>query len=213
MILRRSALYQWHFQFHGQRYHQNIHDSGSSKSLEKAIPLRVTRKRNPPSESLEEDSEVSEAHSNFKHIRTSKSTSLFTSLGIFAFLLILNRLKVHNLIPYIVFGIAMWYFMLHSGVHATISGVLLAFAIPFGDGSEKSPSYNFTTSTPSAGGVYNPAVIRTCKHQHLINIALVPGAYHNQWNRNHPRLGCRKACGYFDIQFRFRHCLQSCVDP
>lgn len=35
----------------------------------------------------------------------------------------------------------MWYFMLHSGIHATISGVLLAFAIPFGDGSKKSPSY------------------------------------------------------------------------
>jgi NhaA family Na+:H+ antiporter len=35
----------------------------------------------------------------------------------------------------------MWYFMLNSGVHATITGVLLAFAIPFGDGNEKSPSY------------------------------------------------------------------------
>jgi NhaA family Na+:H+ antiporter len=35
----------------------------------------------------------------------------------------------------------MWYFMLQSGVHATISGVLLAFALPFGDGSETSPSY------------------------------------------------------------------------
>lgn len=68
-------------------------------------------------------------------------TNLFVALGIFAFLLVLNRLKVFNLIPYLVGGIAMWYFMLYSGVHATITGVLLAFAIPFGKGDEKSPSY------------------------------------------------------------------------
>ena len=35
----------------------------------------------------------------------------------------------------------MWYFMLHSGVHATITGVLLAFAVPFGNGDKKSTSY------------------------------------------------------------------------
>jgi Na+:H+ antiporter, NhaA family len=63
------------------------------------------------------------------------------ALGIFAFLLLLNRLKVHILWPYLAGGIIMWYFMLQSGVHATISGVLLAFAVPFGDGGEKSPSY------------------------------------------------------------------------
>ena len=67
--------------------------------------------------------------------------NLFIALGIFGLLLLLNRLKVHNLIPYLIGGIAMWYFMLNSGVHATITGVLLAFAIPFGDGGEKSPSY------------------------------------------------------------------------
>ena len=68
-------------------------------------------------------------------------TNLFIALGIFGALLILNRLKVYNLIPYLIGGIVMWYFMLHSGIHATITGVLLAFAIPFGNGSEKSPSY------------------------------------------------------------------------
>jgi Na+:H+ antiporter, NhaA family len=67
--------------------------------------------------------------------------NLLIAMGIFAGLLVLNRLRVHNLVPYIIAGIAMWYFMLHSGIHATITGVLLAFAIPFGDGSEKSPSY------------------------------------------------------------------------
>ncbi len=67
--------------------------------------------------------------------------NLLIALGIFGFLLILNRLKVHNLIPFIMGGIVMWYFMLNSGVHATITGVLLAFAIPFGNGGEKSPSY------------------------------------------------------------------------
>lgn len=68
-------------------------------------------------------------------------TNLFIALGIFALLLVLNRMKVRNLIPYLIGGFAMWYFMLHSGVHATITGVLLAFALPFGNGDEKSTSY------------------------------------------------------------------------
>lgn len=68
-------------------------------------------------------------------------SNLLIALGIFIILLTLNRIKILSLIPYLVGGVFMWYFMLHSGVHATITGVLLAFAIPFGDGSEKSPSY------------------------------------------------------------------------
>lgn len=68
-------------------------------------------------------------------------TNIFLALGIFGLLLILNRMKVYNLIPYFIGGVAMWYFMQQSGVHPTITGVLLSFAIPFGDGGEKSPSY------------------------------------------------------------------------
>ncbi|MBT1706237.1 Na+/H+ antiporter NhaA [Chryseosolibacter indicus] len=67
--------------------------------------------------------------------------NLGIALGIFAVLIVFNRLKVHQLWPYLAGGIAMWYFMLNSGVHATITGVLLAFAIPFGNGDERSPSY------------------------------------------------------------------------
>ena len=70
-----------------------------------------------------------------------QGTNLMIAGGIFIFLLILNRAKITNLIPYLLLGFAMWYFMLHSGVHATVTGVLLAFAIPFQNGSEDSSSY------------------------------------------------------------------------
>ena len=68
-------------------------------------------------------------------------TNLFIALGIWLLLFIIGKLKVRNLFPYLIGGVAMWYFMLHSGVHATITGVLLAFAIPFGNGGEKSTSF------------------------------------------------------------------------
>lgn len=66
---------------------------------------------------------------------------LGSALAVFVILGVLNRLKIYNLVPYILGGIIMWYCMLHSGVHATISGVLLAFVMPFGDGNKTSPSY------------------------------------------------------------------------
>ncbi|MFL9832506.1 Na+/H+ antiporter NhaA [Chryseobacterium terrae] len=55
---------------------------------------------------------------------------LLLSLGIVAVLFVLNFLKVTRLIFYIVPGIFLWYFLHHSGIHATIAGVLLAFSIP-----------------------------------------------------------------------------------
>jgi NhaA family Na+:H+ antiporter len=67
--------------------------------------------------------------------------NLFIAFAIMGGLFILNRRKVHSLIPYLIGGGAMWYFMLNSGVHATITGVLLAFVIPFGDGGKTTSSY------------------------------------------------------------------------
>ena len=67
--------------------------------------------------------------------------SLAASLGMFVILMALNRVwNVRPLWIYLVGGAAMWFFMLNSGVHATISGVLLAFTIPFRKGDDHSPS-------------------------------------------------------------------------
>lgn len=63
------------------------------------------------------------------------------SIGIFAVLMVLNKVGIKNLWIYLVPGIFMWYFMLQSGVHATITGILLAFALPFTDKDEDNPSY------------------------------------------------------------------------
>lgn len=66
---------------------------------------------------------------------------LLSAMAILGGLFILGRLKVYNLLFYIIPGIIIWYCMLKSGIHATITGVLLAFAIPFGKPGKESPSY------------------------------------------------------------------------
>lgn len=48
-----------------------------------------------------------------------------------AIMLILNRFKVYRTWAYLSIGMLMWYFMYKSGIHATITGVLIAFVIPF----------------------------------------------------------------------------------
>jgi NhaA family Na+:H+ antiporter len=75
------------------------------------------------------------------YTKTIVFTNLMVAFAIWILLLVFNRMKVRNLIPYILGGIIMWYFMLNSGIHATITGVLVAFAIPFGNGDKKSTSY------------------------------------------------------------------------
>ena len=55
---------------------------------------------------------------------------LLMALGVLGVLVVLNRMQVVNLVFYLLGGALMWFFMLESGVHATIAGVLLAFAIP-----------------------------------------------------------------------------------
>ena len=42
----------------------------------------------------------------------------------------LNRAKVYSLKPYLLVGLALWVCMYNSGIHATLAGVILAFALP-----------------------------------------------------------------------------------
>jgi NhaA family Na+:H+ antiporter len=67
---------------------------------------------------------------------------LIGACAVWIVLLGMNRLwKVTNLMPYLLGGIVMWFLMLQSGVHATIAGVMLAFAIPFSSKNGSSPSH------------------------------------------------------------------------
>jgi len=48
----------------------------------------------------------------------------------FTFLLLLNKLNIKKFLPYLIIGLSLWFFTHESGIHATISGVLLACTIP-----------------------------------------------------------------------------------
>ena len=66
------------------------------------------------------------------------------AVAVWTLLLVLNRLfRIMSLAPYVCGGAVMWFLMLESGVHATMAGVMLAFAVPFStqDDDEESPSY------------------------------------------------------------------------
>ena len=57
-------------------------------------------------------------------------TYLLLMLAAFLSLILLNKLNVKKFAPYFLVGLFLWYFTYESGIHSTISGVLLATAIP-----------------------------------------------------------------------------------
>jgi NhaA family Na+:H+ antiporter len=62
------------------------------------------------------------------------------ALCLFAILLFLNRQNVFSLWIYLFLGVFLWYCLYRSGIHPTLSGILLAFAIPFRKKMENQPS-------------------------------------------------------------------------
>jgi len=98
---------------------------------------------------------------------------LIGALAVFGVLLLLNRrLRIMTLWPYLLGGALMWFLMLKSGVHATIAGVLLAFAIPYSaledDGT--SPSHRLEHA------LHKPVAFLILPVFALANTAIVIGA-------------------------------------
>jgi NhaA family Na+:H+ antiporter len=65
---------------------------------------------------------------------------LLAMLLIAGLMLFLNKKGIQNIFVYSILGLILWVCTLQSGIHATIAGVIMAFCIPFGDGSKTTVS-------------------------------------------------------------------------
>ncbi|HIP46442.1 MAG TPA: Na+/H+ antiporter NhaA [Campylobacterales bacterium] len=90
----------------------------------------------------------------------------FLPLGLaglsFLIMIALNRVGIHMILPYFIVGMFMWFFMLESGVHATIAGVIAALAIP---SKPKHSPQNFTSRTKKLLDEYDSYPV--CEDHHL----------------------------------------------
>jgi len=73
-----------------------------------------------------------------KSISLSNLLVAFIIIGVLA---ISNRLRFGNLAFYLAWGALLWFFIHQSGIHSTLTGVILAFLVPFGKGDGTSPSH------------------------------------------------------------------------
>jgi len=83
--------------------------------------------------------------------------------GMFLIMVSLNRFGIHATLPYFIVGVFMWFFMLESGVHATIAGVIAAFTIP---SKPKIPPIDFTQQTKNLLDEYDNYPVATDHTMH-----------------------------------------------
>jgi len=88
---------------------------------------------------------------------------LSLSLLLFIVLIIFNRFGIHAILPYFIVGLLMWFFMLESGVHATIAGVIAAMTIP---SKPKLTPMSFTNHTRNLLDEYDNYPISTDMTMH-----------------------------------------------
>ncbi len=75
---------------------------------------------------------------------TSQFSFLYFGMAalVFMAMLVINQMNVLAIWIYLLLGCVMWFCMHRSGIHPTITGVMLAFAIPFRSGDSEAPSTN-----------------------------------------------------------------------
>ncbi len=83
--------------------------------------------------------------------------------AMFLLLVILNRFGIHAVLPYFIIGLFMWFFMLESGIHATIAGVIAALTIP---SKPKMPPTDFTQQTKNLLDEYDNYPVATDHTMH-----------------------------------------------
>ena len=81
----------------------------------------------------------------------------------FLILVIFNRFGIHAILPYFIVGLIMWFFMLESGVHATIAGVIAALTIP---SRPKLTPVDFTSHTKNLLNEYDNYPVATDNTMH-----------------------------------------------
>jgi len=81
----------------------------------------------------------------------------------FLVMVFFNRVGIHMILPYFIVGLFMWFFMLESGVHATIAGVIAAMAIP---SKPKRTPIDFTTHTKNLLDEYDNYPVATDNTMH-----------------------------------------------
>lgn len=96
---------------------------------------------------------------------------LAAALAVWGLLIAMNRhFRVMALAPYLLGGVLMWFLVFKSGVHATIAGVLLAFAIPFSGSEGASPSHRLEHA------LHRPAAFLILPIFALANAGILVGA-------------------------------------
>ncbi|WP_373035030.1 Na+/H+ antiporter NhaA [Sulfurimonas sp.] len=81
----------------------------------------------------------------------------------FLILVVFNRFGIHAILPYFLVGLVMWFFMLESGVHATIAGVIAAMTIP---SRPKLTPIDFTSHTKNLLDEYDNYPVATDHTMH-----------------------------------------------